>query len=505
MSQYLIGGVLQAIRAVIDRAGVQRTNPLVYQTFLANVETPNSALQLNLFEFLDRQTQQQWRQGSIHHDALFEYLRPWIRVALSTTEEFLIKTGQMQPVGAQQYGAGYQPPQQMGYSGYTPAHALNTTSGLYGEAGSNPPPVPAVPTVPNLGAVQFSGDPLANINLGRDVVFELHRASPAELRQTDGGILTLDNHQKGSYENDTERLTTIEITLNVAQNNPRDAALRVFNLAPQEVVRGAFANVIRYRELFHLPIAFATFVDISAAVGEAYYKEKDNWRNALNALEARNRSEWSLMNNALTKLLNISIRRRLRTSTGNTIDAIESIEDLNGLDDRHSKFTVTHHARYWPSFNALVAQAFDNLFDPANLIKPEDINFGDFIHCDQVEIFADGRSKYDYGTFAERLDKEQFITRMLGSSTVLRIPRTAILTNAIDPRIVNVVEGYQNREQMLLSNMQTIGTALLDKLDYPRRGEVEAVLCLDKGTSPDNYFHRINLGRTLDDDLVLIR
>jgi len=67
------------------------------------------------------------------------------------------------------------------------------------------------------------------------------------------------------------------------------------------------------------------------------------------------------------------------------------------------------------------------------------------------------------------------------------------------------VQNYQNTDQLLLSKTQTVGTALLGKLDFVKRNEIESVICLDSTVSPNDYFQHINLGRTLDEDIVLIR
>ena len=211
------------------------------------------------------------------------------------------------------------------------------------------------------------------------------------------------------------------------------------------------------------------------------------------------------MNDALCKILNDAIYRRLRTTPGAIIEGIESLDDLSTLDDRNSRLTVARHANYWSTFNNLVTLSVERLFDQKALVRPVDVNFGDFIHCDAVQYYADGRSKYDYGTFTEKVDRDHFIEKILETNTVIRIPRTIILTNALDPRLVSDVQRLNDPRGILLNTINTVGTTLIDMLDYPKRDTIEGVVCLEKGGSPDRYCERINLGRTLDSDLTLLK
>jgi len=500
VSDYLINGVLQAVRTIVDQAGIANRNRQVYDMFMQRVFTPGSPQQIHLFQTLDQVTQGRWRNGvGVHEQELYAYLKPWITGLLTQIDQFLTSRNMAQPQSGI-WGSG-QSSQPMGNLG----PLINANPNLYSDGTrSTPQAQPTLPMPEIISHTSFAaGHTLADINLGKDVMIELRRAPHAEIRQLDGGILTLDNYQTGAHDN--ERLTTIDITLNVAQNDARHVGFKVFNLAPQEVIRGTFANVVRYHELFHIPMSQNQFIDVATAVGEAYFNDTDNWHVGVEVLNKRTKGEWFLMSTALCRLINRSMHRRMRTTEGAVIEGIEEIDDLALLDDRNSKITVTHHPKYWSAFNILVNLAFTNLFAPKNLIRATDTNFGDFVHCDHVELYLDGRSKYDYGTYAERVDQKKFIDKMLETNTVLRIPRTIVLTNALDRRLIQIVQNYQNTDQLLLSKTQTVGTALLGKLDFVKRNEIESVICLDSTVSPNDYFQHINLGRTLDEDIVLIR
>ncbi|CAK9254162.1 unnamed protein product [Sphagnum jensenii] len=139
----------------------------------------------------------------------------------------------------------------------------------------------------------------------------------------------------------------------------------------------------------------------------------------------------------------------MRTTSGATIEGIDMIDDLRDLDDRESRLKVTHHTNYLSLFNAIAKKAFTDVLMPSHLIREDDINFGDFVNCDDVEIFLDGRTKYDYGTFPEKQDRNAFIAAMMKKHTVLRIPTTMIFTNALDLRLLDQTQN----DGSLLSKM----------------------------------------------------
>lgn len=488
-SAYFVNNVLTAVKEIVDRSQLPQNQPL-YQAFLTNVFTQGSPIQNNLFDYLNRSTNGAWQQG-LHQQALVDLLRPWIKEAVTYVGNSLQQ--QMQPQQGFGMGGMYSPFAQQ----QTPQYAVGGPSPQMPTQQT-----PWQPPVQTSQTGQFSTD----YDLGREVVFQLRKAPSVEVpKASQNGALEFNNYQTGDYEK--ERLLTIEVSLKIAQNTARDAGVLVYDTAPQEAVRGLFANVIRYQELFHVPIGYQQFKIIAEEVGSAYYsKEKVNWRTAIEALSTRPRAEWSIMNNALCRLLNNTIYRRLRTSTGAVIEGIESLDDLNILDDRNSTLTVTRHASYWSAFNNIVTLAVEHLFDPKALIRPDDKNFGDFIHCEEVQFYSGGRSKYDYGTFQEPVDHSSFVGEMLSTNTVLRIPRAIILTNALDPRLVAKVKaGGPTANMMLVKDINTIGTSLLGHLDWPKGGTIEAIICLEKGTAPDRYLEKINLGNTLDQDLILLK
>jgi hypothetical protein len=210
------------------------------------------------------------------------------------------------------------------------------------------------------------------------------------------------------------------------------------------------------------------------------------------------------MDKALCRLINPSINRRMRSSDDPRalILGIENLDDLSVMDDRNANFAIAKHSKYWPTFNKIVEAAVNDLFDPDNVVKPTDVNFGDFVHCKAISFWSDGHSKYDYGTFPERVDQQQFITKMMAANTVVRVPKAAVLTNALDPRLIAKIQAGAPADQTPVHSVNTVGTALLNKVKYLERAEVDAVLCLEQtGWRP---LGQLKLGRTLDDDLLLL-
>jgi hypothetical protein len=90
----------------------------------------------------------------------------------------------------------------------------------------------------------------------------------------------------------------------------------------------------------------------------------------------------------------------------------------------------------------------------------------------------------------------------MASNTVVRVPRAAILTNALDPRLVARVKSNKQTEHVLLNTVNTVGTALISSLEYLKRGDVDTVLCLEQGGS--RPYDQIKFGITLDEDLIFL-
>lgn len=491
-TQYFANSILNAVKEIVDGAQLSLKEPTVYQTLMNNVFTQGSQLQNHLFAYLDQQTNGGWRQG-IHQQTLEQYLRAWIREAIA----FIVNTLQQNRMNMQPM---MQPMMQ----------PTNPTSSIY----NSPIPVQQQPvfqpqqgagTMRGLGVAPQTVDSISTeFDLGSDVVLSLRKTPLVDIPKTAaGGALEFDNYQTGDHERD--RLVTIDTILRLAQNKAVEAGRIVYDIAPQEVIRGLFANVIRYYELFHIPVGYQQFRVIAEEVGKAYYnKEKTDWRTAIEALSARPRAEWRIINDALCQLLNSVIHLRLRTTDGAMIESIDTLDDLNILDDRNSTLTVTKHSNYWSIFNSLVTAMIDRLFNPKSLINPSDPNFGDFIQCQNVRFYFEGRSKYDYGTFVEMVDKTKFIEQMMATNTVLRVPKAIILTNAIDPRLITQLRFKGKNQGILTRSVHTVGTSLLEKLDYPKRDTIDKVICFEKNVHPDQYCEVINLGRTLDNDLILL-
>ena len=499
-SGYFLNAVLAAVKDIVDRSPVSQ-NQLLYQTLLTNLHAPNSSVQNSLWNFLDQKIGQNWRNG-VHQQTLEPLLREWlVRIILPQIENYLMQQ-QQQMSYTQQPGGGYGMPQV--------SYNTSPTSGIYGVGGTTPQqPAYQPPQVPNSPIIipnSIQNVP-SNIgfDLGREVMFELTRVNSIEIPKVEGGIINIDgSYRIGEFEK--ERVSTIDISLTLAQNDAISAGKIVYDLAPQEVIRGIFANVVKYNELFHIPIGYKQFLEITATINDAYInKERSDWRTAIEALSRLTRSEWRIMDKALTCLLNKLYYRRLRTTSGAVIEGIDSLDDLTELDDRNSKLKVTKHTNYWSVFNTLTTLAIESVLDTKGLIHPGDKNFGDFINCSSVIFYSGGRSKYDYGTFQERIDTVKFIEQMMMNNIVIRVPRAIIVTNAIDSKLVSHIKSGTGSGGVLFKSINSIGTSLIEKIEYPKRDTIEGILCLEKGVSPNQYLERINLGRTLDQDFILIR
>ena len=490
---YFIEIARNAVKALVDRSNTSAQSPQVYQALMSNLFNPSgSPLLSDLIQTLDSQTNNTWRNG-ISQENLFGLLRPWTVRALDHVARSL--------QGQQGYG---QPnPQYGGQQGYGSPHVMSPTNGIYDSTpvGIQQPPHPVVAAPGNFSIpqAQLPGQS-PDYERGTPVMFELYKASNAEFQQPVNGILKISEYATGEYDN--ARMLTAEVTVRTTQNTAIDAGRLVFYNAPQEVIRGTFADVIFYSELFHVPVGFVEFSTVADAVWEAF--AHNNWRAAMQVLNARTKGEWDIMNRVLCRLLNDLIYRKLRaTQPGVSITGIESVEDLVTLDDRNADFAVVKHKEYWSTFNNIVNTAIEALFNPDNRIGPEDENFGDFISCNAVNYYENGHSKYDYGVFKEAIDRRAFIDKMMAKNTVIRISRAAILTNALDARLVSRVKSLRSAEQVLLHTINSVGTALINKLEYPKRGDVERVVCMQHVNGVQTY-DVISIGRSLDHDLLLL-
>lgn len=496
--EYSARQILSVVNNMLVSAGVDTKIPQLYQLVMQNIASPGAPLFNDLFDHLDNVTNRSWRYNGIHEQELRRTLKPWLESALDHTLKYLRQqSGMMQSqqgYGLQNSGFGQAPS--------TPTYGVG--SGNDQTSFQQPVQASIIPSFQNT-TVKPDGTS-SGYNQGGPVMLNLKRVPTIDIPNTGANsVIHISGYSTGDHEKD--RIITTDVTLRMAHNNAQSVGRIVYDESPQDVVRGLFANVIRYHELFHIPIGYHQFLTIAEEIGAAYYKkEKNDWRIAIEAINSRKRAEWNIINEALIRLLFPAIFRRLRTSDGGVIDKIDSIDDLSILDDRNAKIKVAQHPDYWSTFNNLVMSAIERLFDPTTLIKPDDKNFGDFIHCNAVKFYRNGLSKYDYGTFIERVDKDSFVKQLLESNTVIRVPRVVILTNALDAGLVRDIKYNSVSSQGMLSkNLNTVGTSLIQSLDSPKRDTIEAVLCMMKGSHPDDYYEKINLGRTLDQDLVLLR
>ena len=464
-----------------------------------NLANPNSPLFQSLVNHLENQSRGQWRNG-LNQTEIYTLIRGWAPTALQTVEMFLRQ--QQGQIGYPQPGFGGQMPQQGMYGGGFVQPMGNPTSNLYDSNQGGVPPQQPQTTVQTARPVPQTTPHMSSFETGRNIVFELNRAPVGDIITSSpiGEALRISNYMTCEYEK--ERLLSSNIALLMAQNTARDAGLLVQRIAPQEVMRGVYVNVMIFAELFHIPMAYERFKVVSETVTKLI--DGPDWRTALATLRKREYDEFKTISDALSVLISQSMYRRMRLSSGQALLGIDSIDDLATLDDRNADFDVVRHAGYWTTFNGIVSKALQNLFTPDHLIGPQDKNFGDFINCDAINYYKDGRTKFDYGTFRENADYKQFIDGMLSVSTVVRIPRVMILTNALDPQLIARVKAGSAESQSLLHKITTVGTTLIGKLDSPKREEIYSVVCLDKSRAPNLYCEQINVGRTLDEDLVLL-
>ena len=500
--------LLQLIFGIINRWGLERANPSLYTTFWTNVSTPGTDIQRNLIESF--QTIDPAVINSNNQRYIESLLEPWIQKTLSVTEQLMKQQGNQGPSGF-----GYRPPNTgFGFSAVPPGFGTSTASlydGGFGQPTSPPQaqrmPVQesyAVPTPVVQGPERNMS--VSSYNHPDQIKLDLQSADTLLHVYKKGDIVSVDSYRETAFE--STRVSTIDITLNTAENSVGEAVEKVLRYSPNEVIRGLYANQILYNEIVHIPIKTSEFRRITDKLSEVFYSERGrkNWREAVKVLGTLTRSEHKIFENALLQFLNPTINRFLRTSNGDVISGIEEIDDLKELDDANSRLIVTKHQRYSESLNSIVNDAFESLISTSNLIEPDDLNFGDFVHCHEIDFWYDSRSKYDYGTYPKEVDRLNFIEKMMQEHTVLRIPKKAIVTNALDPRIVDIITNYHPKDQLKMRSENNLGCKLLLELTFLSSSAiagVERVVCVDK--TPGTRLRCINVGVTLDLDHILIK
>lgn len=489
-TQHAISIARRQVKLLVDRAQINTVAPELYQKFVDALYAPQrSTPPHSVIQVLYQEAQDKSHSPTIARGRIMEVLRAW-----TNQEQPRTQAAYLQPASVGDGKVGF---------GQQLTRILHPTATIYKfDQQQSSPDQQTFTTDPfvmeGVGCLMSADTLSADYNLGR--LISLHKASNADLPQAINNQLSIRNYCTGEFEK--QRLITSEITLKLAQNSAADAAELTYRCAPREVVRGMFANVILYHELVYIPIGYKEFHSIAQPAWEAFNKE-NNWRATLEVLNTRSVGEWKIMSKALCRLLNDLIFRRIRADTpGMMLISIEDLQKLSEMDDRNAGSPVARHTKYWQTFNKIVGNAIDHLFNPENLIGPDDDNFGDFVKCSKVVFYAEGRSKYDYGTFAESVDRKAFIDKIMATNTVVRVPRTAILTNALDPRLVAQVSHFKPTEQLLFPGVNTVGTTLISKLDYLKRGDVQSLICLDQSDSKSQEI--IRLGITLDDTLVLL-
>ena len=507
MSQTITDLILQTAKGIIDNSDAPAKNPTVCNILVGGINTPGSQLNRELFAMVDQATYGRWRNGINVYD-LDRILRPWIRNTLNA-----ITT---QQGGGMQQPNTYYPPQQQGY-GYNP---MNESVGhIYHSTGGNREPAPTQPAATPIPVNQTSrmelspATPEVSMQAFNDpntITIELLE-KPLHIRDDPTSIIKL-----GGYREDTNhriRLSSTDITLLVAENNIAAAAKKVVRSMPNDISRGTFANVVQYKEIFHVPMKTATFrklterlFEVSGLGAEGAVRGNNWWRDVVAAMGTLTMSEHKALETLFLQILNPLIFRLLRTSQNAFIGGIDEIKDLHELDNPRSKLVVTQHTGYLQSLNAIVSMSFQQMLDPRNLVGVDDMNIGDFVHCDKIEFYRDGRNKYDYGTFDDVGQRNAFIAEMMETNTVLRLPRKFILTNAFDARMVGLIQKFRGDDQLAINSINNYGCKLVKTLIEDRSHVViDGVVCL--GDSQDTVGMRqlINVGTTLDGDVVLLR
>lgn len=508
MSQSLIDMIAGTARSIVDRSDAPYKNPTVCNTFVNGIYAPGSPLNREMLTVIDQATYGRWKNG-INPSDVEQILRPWIRKVLS---DLTIQQG-----GMQQQPNVYYPQQQQGYT-YPPPQ--NDSVGyIYHSVGGNrdtsqqqPVSMPVSaraenpteirPASPEVSMQAFHDPNTINVEL-------LER--PLHVREDPTGIVKL-----GAYREDTNnriRLSSTDVTMVVAENNINDAAAKAIKNMPSDVSRGIYANVVSYKELLHIPMKTETFrklteklFEVSGLGGDGVAKGNNWWRDVVGAMGSLTISEYKALETVLLTILNPLIFRLLRTSQNAFIAGIEELKDLHELDDPRSKLVVTQHTHYLHCLNAIVCMSFQQMLDPRNLVGPDDKNIGDFIHCDQIEFYRDGRSKYDYGTFDDVGSRKAFINEMMETNTVLRVPRKFILTNAFDTRMVGLIRNYRGEDQLVINKINNLGCKLIQILVSAKANHVvDGVVCLGDTKETIDVKQLINVGCTLDGDVVLLR
>jgi len=500
-SMYIADMARTMVKQIIDQANLAQTNPTHYQILMSSLYPVNGGSSQgieNLITNIDQRTNGQWRNG-IAAEQLRAIIQPWVVSTLDAINKSLMSQNNFQ-----------QPPQNYGVgSGYgAPLSGMSPTNNMYGSIVNNVPMSPIqfpsmttthqdIPSVPPTTQKTF----YSHTEHERAPVLNLNKASIAEISTTPNGILTVSDYFTGEYENSRVLLSKVDVK--VAVNNATDLGKLVFTNSPQEIIRGTFANFVSYNEIFHIAAGSSKFAEVADVVWSEFSKD-NNWRTVVKILNSRTKGEWEMMNRAICRILNPLIYRKLRTSQkGVCILGIDSIEDLADLDDRNANFQVAKHKDYWTIFNGIVNTAMNLIFNPQHRIGIVDENFGDFIQCDKIAFYSDGRSKYDYGTFKEKVDHRAFLNKLMEYNTVLRIPRVNIFTNGLHPELIQRISTGRETDQVLLHELKSVGASLLGQMEIFYQSDAEYLVNLHS----DNGVHRydcICVGRTLDHDTVLL-
>lgn len=517
MSQYILSQIFSRISEMMNRGGIATGNPVLYNEVISNLQAPGSPVQNSLINILNQRTNGQWQNGAITDTILIPILRDWLNDVMPKID-YQIQQAQRAP----QQTMGYAPQQQFG--GYRQAVApqyTNPSGSMYEGVNHYTPPAAPLPQaqpvqqtstaawMPEVDFNKFTPSEKDARNMDQDpnrpITVRLTASSMMMHDLKKNGVVSVDHYCEGEF--DGHRISTIDIKLHTPENLAIVAADKALTHAPNEVIRGLYANSLEFQELHHVPMKTSEFHKIAQRIGSIFYTEKGigDWRAAWQAIGELTRHEHKVLESAILHFLNPSIVKFFRTNEGAVIEGIEELDDLNELDNPRTKLAVPHHPRYPNVFNEVITRAFDAVLNPKHMIHANDQNFGDFIHCNKIDFWHDGRSKYDYGTFVEKADRLRFIDMMMEQHTVLRVKKMAIITNALDEKLVNALRYAAAKDMIVLHTTNQIGCQLLLKLDQPRQTEIDAIICIEKETGSVIGSHTINLGRTLNGDLVLIR
>ena len=369
--------------------------------------------------------------GGVNAQAFCQAIYPWTHQLVATI--YQVMQQQMQPM----MGGGFAAP--MGGGGLLgqPMATLGGGSGYDDHHAPQPPIAPVSQPQPTQSAPPAQEPTMTTAVAQPQPIAHLDFRT-LEFEERLGNGITKRTYEVAEYQRG--RVAWISVDVEDRAAHKIDIVRRLITRLPTEAMRGQFVIHANWHQLVAIPeVSTDAFLKLRDQVKAAM--NNSGWRDALIWPNISHR-HGKLIEQVVVSEINRYLKRVLRRSTAlSEMLWIQSISDLDELTDVEFKHPITSEGRYDRVVKDIINTVIKNIFVDESAVADAGNGLGDVIQCEGIPWYKNGMTKYDIASpNISETDRKQAVAEMLAAGTVLRLPRSMVFTNAIDPGALGMLD-----------------------------------------------------------------